>query len=73
MVESEGFRVLRDFVNGQGDKVVESRRPDIIFLDKQAREAKIIDIVNPGDGQVKDKELEKKEKLQILRKNLGKL
>ena len=73
MVESEGFRVLRDFVNGQGDKVVESRRPDIIFLDKQAREAKIIDIVNSGDGQVKDKELEKKEKFQILRKNLGKL
>ena len=73
VVESEGFRVLRDFVNGQGDKVVESRRPDIIFLDKQAREAKIIDIINPGDGQVKDKELEKKEKFQILRKNLGKL
>ncbi|CAH3141390.1 unnamed protein product [Porites lobata] len=52
---------------------VQSRRPDIIFLDEQAREAKIIDIVNPGDGQVKDKELEKKEKSQILRKNLGKL
>ena len=74
VVESEGFRVLRDFVNGQcDDRVVEGRRPDIIFLDKQAREAKIIDIVNPGDGQVKDKELEKKEKSQILRKNLGKL
>ena len=73
VVESEGFRVLRDFVNGQCDRVVEGRRPDIIFLDKQAREAKIIDIVNPGDGQVKDKELEKKEKSQIFRKNLGKL
>ena len=72
-VESEGFRVLRDFLNGQCDKVVESRRPGIIFLDKQAREAKIIDIVNPGDGQVKDKELEKKEKSQILRKDVGKL
>ena len=73
VVESESFRVLRDFINGQCDKVVESRRPDIIFLDKQAREAQIIDIVNPGDWQVKDKELEKKGKSQILRKNLGKL
>ena len=73
VVESESFRVLRDFINGQCDKVVEGRRPNIIFLDKRAKEAKIIDIVNPGDGQVKDKELEKKEKSQILRKNLGKL
>ena len=74
MVESEGFRVLRDLINGQCDKVVEGRRPDIIFLDKQAtREAKIINIVNTGDGQVKDKELKKKEKSQILRKNLGRL
>lgn len=55
VVESEGFRVLRDFTNGQCDRVVEGRRPDVIFLDKQAREAKIIDIVNTGDGQVKDK------------------
>ena len=73
VVESEGLRVLRDFINGQCDRVVEGRRPDNIFLNKQAREAKIINIVNPGDEQVKDNELEKKRVSQILRKDLGKL
>ena len=38
--------------------MVETRRPDIIFVDKQAKEAKIIDIALPGDARVKDKELE---------------
>jgi len=60
LLESEGFRVLRDFINGQCDRIDEDRSHNIIFLNKQAREAKIINIVNPGDGQVKDKELEKK-------------
>ena len=35
-----------------------AKRPDIIFVDKQAKEAKFIDIVLPGDTRVKDKELE---------------
>ena len=33
--------------------MVEARRPDIIFVDKQAKEAKIIDIALPGDARVK--------------------
>ena len=56
MVENTGFKVLWDF-NVQCDRMVEARRPDIIFVDKQAKEAKIIDITIPGDAQVKDKEL----------------
>ena len=28
--------------------IVEARRPDIIFVDKKAREAKIMDIAIPG-------------------------
>ena len=48
--------------------MVEARRQDIIFVDKQAREAKIIDIAIPGDARVKDKELEKIEKYQLFAK-----
>ena len=40
----------------------------IIFVDKRAKEAKIIDIAIRGDARVKDKELEKIEKSQFLEK-----
>lgn len=38
----------------------EAWRPAIVFVDKQAMEAKNIGITIPGDERVKDKELEKK-------------
>ena len=44
------------------------RRPEIILVDKRAKEAKIIDIAICGDARVKDKELEKIEKSQFLEK-----
>ena len=53
--------------------MVEARRPDIIFVYKQAKEAKVIDIALPGDVRVKDKELENIEKYQFLREEIGKL
>ena len=53
--------------------MVETRRADNVFFDKQALEAKIIDIAIPGDAQVKDKELEKIEKYQLLREEIRKL
>ena len=65
LVENKGVKGLWDF-NVQCDRMVEARRPDIIFVDKQAMDAKIIDIATPGDAQVKDKELEKIEKYQLL-------
>ena len=42
------------------ERVVENERfkasrPDIIFVDKQAREAKIMDMAIPGDAGVKTK------------------
>ena len=42
-------------------------RPDIVFTDKKEREVVIIDVVIPGDDRVKDKELEKLEKYQLLK------
>ena len=51
-------QVVWDF-NVQCDRMAEARSPDIIFVDKQAKEAKIIDVAIPGDTRVKDKELEK--------------
>ena len=53
--------------------MVEARRPNIILVDKQAKVAKIIKIAIPGDARVKDKELEKIEKYQFLRQEIGTL
>ena len=53
--------------------MVEARRPDIIFVNKQVKEAKIIDIAIPGDARVKDKELGKIKKYQLLREEVGKM
>ena len=53
--------------------MVEVRRSIIILVDKQAKVAKIIKIAIPGDARVKDKEMEKIEKYQFLREEIGKL
>ena len=66
VVENEGFKVLWDYFNVQCDRMVEARRPDIVFVDKQAREAKIIDMTIPGDARVKNRELEKIVKTNFL-------
>ena len=72
MVENEGFKVLWDF-NVQCDRIVQAQRPDIVFVNKQAKKAMIIDVTIPGDTRVKDKELEKIEKYQRFREEIRKL
>ena len=50
----------------------EARRPDIVFIDKE-KEVVIIDVAIPGDERVKDKELEKVEKYQLLKDEIAKV
>ena len=50
-----------------------ARRPDIVFVDKEQREVVIIDVAIPGDDRVKDKELEKVEKYQLLKDEIAKV
>ena len=64
-VESENVKILWDFTV-QCDRKIEARRPDIVFIDKKEREVVIIDVAIPGDDRVKDKELEKLNKYQLL-------
>ena len=65
VVESENFKILWDFTI-QSDQKIEARRPDIVFIDKKEREVVIIDVAIPGDDRMKDKELEKVEKYQLI-------
>ena len=73
VVESENSKILWDFTI-QCDQKIEARRPDIVFIDKKEREVVIIiDVAIPDDDRVKDKELEKVEKCQLLKDEIAKV
>ena len=55
----------------QWDRMIKARQPDIASVDKKNKEVKIIGIAVPGDSRVKEKELEKIEKHQYLREEIG--
>ena len=57
----------------QCDKEIEARRPDIVVVDKQKREVKIIDVAIPGDVRVCEKELEKIDKYKPLKDEIARL
>ena len=63
MLENEKCKILCDFAI-QTDEEIEHRRPDIVVIDKEKREFKIIDIAVLGDQNIKVKELEKITKYQ---------
>ena len=60
-------------MNIQCDQVTEARRPDIVFINKEETEVKIIDVAVPGDMRVIDKMLENMEKYQLLKDEIGRL
>ena len=53
--ENDEYRFLWDF-NVQTNKVIEHRRPDIVYIDKQKRECHIIDFAISGDQNIAIKE-----------------
>ena len=55
---NEKCKIFWDF-GIQTDKEIEHRRLDILVIDKEKRECKIIDIAVPRDQNIKLKELEK--------------
>ena len=71
-MESENFKILWDFTV-QCDRKIEARRADIVFIDTKEREVVITDVAIPGDDRVKDRELEKLEKYQLLKDEIAKV
>ena len=66
------MKVLRD-INVHCDNVIEARRPDIILIDKKERKRITIDIAIPADVRVGEKEREKMETYQDLKREIGRL
>ena len=66
------IKVLRD-INIQSDNLIEARRPDLIVIDKKEQKGIINDITVPTDVTVEEKEKEKVEKYQDLKKEIRRL
>ena len=71
-IENANYKILWD-VMIQCDKEIEARRPDIVVVDKQRREVKIIDVAIPGDVRVCEKELGKIDKYKPLKDEIARL
>ena len=71
-IENDDVKILWD-VNIQCDNVIEARRPDIVIVDKRENSCIIVDIAVPADKRILDKENEKIEKYQELKREIGRL
>ena len=70
--ENEQTKILWVF-SIQTDHPIEVNRPDIVFLEKTSRKCLLIDIACPFDTRVANKEKEKIEKYQDLRRELQRI
>ena len=57
----------------QCDHVIEARRSDIVAVEKENNKAVIMDIASPWDHSVYEKEGEKIEKYEDLKRKIGRL
>ena len=60
-------------INIQCDNIMESRRPDLILVDKKAKSCIIIDVAITRDYRICDKEIENIEKYHNLKRELKRL
>ena len=51
VTENDSYKLLWDF-SIQTDHVIQARRPDVILIDKEKKECKIIDFAIPYDSRV---------------------
>ena len=54
VLQSQDIKILWDS-NIKIDRVIETKHPDIMFIDKKNQETLIIDVAIPGDLRVRDK------------------
>ena len=66
-VEDDDVKLIWD-INIQCDNVIEARRPDLILINKKAKSCVIIDVSIRGDCRIREKEIEKIEKYQNLKR-----
>ena len=55
VLENGDYKILWDF-SIQTDHVIETRRPDLVVVDKKERSCKISDFAVPGDSKIEEEE-----------------
>ena len=73
MMENENFNIILWDFTVQCDRKIKARKPNTVFIDKKRKEVVITDVAIPGDNRVKDRELEKIEKYQLLKDEIAKV
>ena len=71
-VEDNDVKLIWD-INIQCDNPIEPRRPDLILVRKKTKSCIIINVAIPGDCRITEKEIEKIEKYQNLKRELKRL
>ena len=69
VVENESFKILWD-MSIQCDHIIAARKPDIVVVEKENNKVIIVDIASPWDHRVHEKEGEKLEKYQELKREI---
>ena len=72
VVENHTWKILSD-VTIQTDHVIEARRPDMVIIDKNKNECKIIDVACPFDRRIKGKVKNRMKDYNNLKRELKKL
>ena len=72
VVENHTWKILSD-VTIQTDHVIEARRPDMVIIDKNKNEYKIIDVACPFDRRIKGKVKNRMKGYNNLKRELKKL
>ena len=72
VLENTHHKILWDFLI-QCDRTVEACKPDIVLVNKTTKEAFIVDVAVPRDRSVSDREAEKVQKYQELRREIKRL
>ena len=71
-MQNERCKILCDMTI-QCDHVIKAKRPDIVVVEKESNMAIIVDITSPLEHRVYEKEGEKIDKYQDLKREFGKL
>ena len=66
------YKVLWDITIQCDHIIIEARRPVIVVVEKESNKAIIVDIASPWDHRVYEKESEKVEKHQALKRKIRK-
>ena len=72
VLENEVAKILWDFPI-QTDHRLEHNKPDIVYIDKMGKTCYIIDVACPFDTRIKQKEMEKIERYQDLKREIKKI